>query len=150
MTRQSRHIRPKERGFTLLEAIVAMTIIGTAALPIMLLVSQSLDQLTRVADANARASAIESALAIIDPVNPLTTPSGQIDLGSVSFSWNSEVLVSPNDTVQPGTGLVGFFVGFYEVEIDFLKEDQPWFSFSTRKVGYQRVQTGNPFVGGNQ
>lgn len=138
------------RGFTLIEAIVAMTIIGTAALPIMLLLSQSLDQLARVADANARAAAIESALAIIDPINPSITPSGEIEFGSISFSWTSEVLVPPNDSVQPGTGLVGFYVGFYNVEIVLMKEDAPWFSFSTRKVGYTKIQSGNPFTDGNQ
>ncbi len=141
-TRSHRH---SEQGFTLIEAIVSMVIIGTAALPIMLLISQSLDQLTRVAEANARAAAIESALAIIDPVNPALTPSGEIDMGDVSFTWDSEVLVPPNETVQPGTGLVGFFVSFHSVEVEFIKESLPWFSFSTRKVGYTKIQTGNPF-----
>ncbi|NKB43840.1 MAG: prepilin-type N-terminal cleavage/methylation domain-containing protein [Alphaproteobacteria bacterium] len=134
-----------EHGFTLIEAIVAMAIIGITAFPIMLLISQSLDQLTRAADANARATAISSALSVMDPVNPTENPSGEIDMGSVSFTWDSDVIVPENDGIQIGTGLVGYFVSFYNVQIDFIKDEEPWFSFSTRKVGYRRIVTGNPF-----
>ena len=139
-----------EHGFTLIEAIVAMAIIGIVAFPIMLLISQSLDQLTRAADANARAAAIESALSIIDPVNQTATPTGEIDLGSISFTWDSQMIVPANASVQTGTGLVGYFVSFYDVQINFIKEEQAWFSFSTRKVGYRRIVTGNPFGAPNQ
>ena len=145
MTLKRNKHRSTEYGFTLIESIVAMTIIGIAAFPIILLISQSLDQLTRAADANARAAAIGSALSIIDPVNPTADPVGEIDMGSISFTWKSEVIVPENEGVQIGTGLVGYFVSFYNVQIDFVKEEKPWFSFSTRKVGYQRIVTGNPF-----
>lgn len=133
------------KGFTFIEAIVAMAIVGMAALPIMLLISQSLDQLTRASDANERASAMQSVIAIIDPMNPMNTPSGEISMGSISFTWTAETLVPPNDGVQIGAGLAGYTVGFYNVKIDMNKMEEPWFTFDMRKVGYKKIQTGNPF-----
>lgn len=121
-----------------------MVIIGMAALPIMLLISQSLDQLTRANDANERASAMQSALAILDPINPMETPNGKISLDSHSFTWTSEAIVPPNDGVQIGAGLAGYLVGFYDVQIDMYKVDQPWFTFSLRKVGYEKIEGDGP------
>lgn len=135
------------QGFTFIEAIVAMAIVGMAALPILLLISQSLDQLTRAADANERASAMQSAIAIIDPINPMNTPSGEISMGTISFTWTSEALVAPNDGPQIGAGLAGYIVGFYSVKIDMTKMENPWFSFDMRKVGYKKLQSGSPFGG---
>lgn len=117
-----------------------MVIVGLAALPIMLLISQSLDQLARASDANERASAMQSALAILDPINPMETPNGEVSLNAHSFKWSSEALVAPNDSAQIGVGLAGYLVGFYDVEIEMYKLEEPWFSFSLRKVGYKKVQ----------
>ncbi|MDE0801057.1 MAG: prepilin-type N-terminal cleavage/methylation domain-containing protein [Rhodospirillaceae bacterium] len=133
------------QGFTFIEAIVAMAIVGMAALPILLLISQSLDQLTRSADANERASAMQSAIAIIDPINPMNTPSGETSMGTISFTWTSELLVAPNDGEQVGAGLPGYRVGFYKVTIDVTKMGSPWFNFDMRKVGYEKIQYGLPF-----
>lgn len=133
------------QGFTFIEAIVAMAIVGMAALPILLLISQSLDQLTRSADANERASAMQSAIAIIDPINPMNTPSGETSMGTISFTWTSELLVAPNDGEQFGAGLAGYIVGFYKVKIDVAKMENLWFSFDMRKVGYKKIEYGLPF-----
>ena len=45
----------RDFGFTLIEAIIAITIIGVTFLPIMALISQSLIQLISVEEAQARA-----------------------------------------------------------------------------------------------
>ncbi|MEQ8508748.1 MAG: type II secretion system protein [Rhodospirillaceae bacterium] len=134
------------RGFTLIEAIVAVAIIGMTTLPIMLLISESLTQLSRAADASSQSIAMESILALIDPINPLSDPSGAMDMGSYSFEWNSTVLVTPNDTIQTRTGLAGYKVGFYNVEVNVQKNDDDWFNFNVRKVGYERFSTSLPFA----
>jgi prepilin-type N-terminal cleavage/methylation domain-containing protein len=133
-------------GFTLIEAIVAMAIIGIAALPIMLLISESLNQLTRAANASSHAAAMESVIAMLDPMNPMTTPTGKMDMGSFSFTWESAVIVPPNDTVQVGAGLAGHSIGFYDVQIEIYREERPWFSFSARKTGYERISGIGPIA----
>lgn len=146
MNDQSTKIASVGDGFTLIEAIIAITIIGIAALPIMALLSQSMDQLLRASEAHARAAATESALAFIDPVNPLLTPEGQSELGEVSVSWESEILVEPNETTQIRSGLAGYSVGFYKVVVTLNRNDEYWFSFETRKAGFERIDAGgSPF-----
>lgn len=134
----------------MVEAVVALVVIGMASVPITLLISQSIDQLSRVADANARASAVESALALIDPINPLETPSGEIDMGEISLLWESEVLVAPNTDIKIGAMLASYNIGFYDVQVDLLKEQSPWFSFSVRKVGYLRREIDGNLLGNSQ
>ena len=134
-------------GFTLVESIVSIVIIGMALLPIMALLSQSMTQLNNVAEANARAAAMESALAVIDPVNPLENPYGATFIGTTELLWSSEELVEPNETVQLRAGLAGYSVGFYKVTVFLRRNDAPWFSFETRKVGFRRIQpTDGPFT----
>src|SRR4051812_32804307 len=56
MTRRGSPVSLKS-GFTLLEAIVAMTIIGVALVPILTFISQMANGLSRAADSNARSLA---------------------------------------------------------------------------------------------
>ena len=150
MKKSHRKINNLSRGFTIIEAIVSMVILGMAMIPIMALLSQSINQLNRISESNAQSSAIESALAVIGPVNPMNTPSGEIEMGNYTLIWNSEILVPPNQDVVIGAGLAGYRVGFYNVTIEFYKKNQPWFEFETRKIGHNRIDTGNnPFMNEN-
>ena len=139
--------RSGSKGFTFVEAIVSVVVLGIAMMPIMALLSQSLTQLTAASAANERASAMESALAIIDPINPLQTPNGSTRMGHTELTWTSSILVEPNETVQLRAGLAGYSVGFYDVAITLSKNGEHWFSFNARKAGYRRIQAGNgPFM----
>ncbi len=145
--RGSRGNAGSTKGFTFVEAIVAVVVMGIAILPIMALLSQSLSQLTAAGEANERAAAMESALAIIDPVNPLQFPNGSTSMGNTELNWTSSLLVEPNETVQLRAGLAGYSVGFYDVIVSLSKNGELWFSFNTRKVGYRRIQSNDgPFV----
>ena len=139
--------KSSSKGFTFIEAIVSVVVMGIAMMPIMALLSQSLAQLTAAGAANERASAMESALAIIDPINPLRTPNGSTIMGNTELEWTSSLLVEPNETVQLRAGLAGYSVGFYDVSVSLSRNGEPWFSFNARKVGYQRILAGNgPFM----
>ena len=134
------------KGFTLIEALIAITILGAALLPIMALMSQSINQIHKIAESNAKSSAQDSALAIIEPINPMENPSGEVELVGFNMVWSSEQIVPPNNTVQIGAGLAGYKVAFYIVNIEILKNSEPWFSFQVRKVGHRRIQNSiNPF-----
>lgn len=134
-----------QTGFTFIEALVALVILGMTSIPILILLSQSIDQLNKISEATLRAEATRAAIAIIDPINPMDTPNGQMELTDYTLMWSSQELVPPNSNVVIGVGLAGYRVGFYAMEVSFLRDGDPWFSFEARKAGYQRIQASSPF-----
>lgn len=139
-------IKRQSYGFTLIEAIVAMAILGAAMLPIMALLSQSINQIHKIAESNAQSAAKNSALSVIDPINPMETPNGEIDMGDFNLVWSSELIVPPNKEIKIGTGLAGYKVSFYLVKVELFKKNKPWFYFTARKLGHKRFENNNsPF-----
>ncbi len=140
--------RRREAGFTLLEAIVAITIVGLTLLPLVSYIAQAANQLERAADSNERGLVMQSAIALMTPVNPLLEPEGKLPLDrDISIAWHSETLVEPNAAGLLGAGLGGFRLGFYKVHVVVSRVDAPeWFAFDLRKVGYDRfVNSFDPF-----
>lgn len=140
--------RSASAGFTLLEAIVALTVMALALIPLITFIAQSSDQLMRAADANERSIVSQSVLALMDHINPMAEPEGVLPLDEeISVSWRSEPIVPPNDGAIVGTLLPGFRVGFYGVNVSVTRGDRPWFDFQMRKVGYQNMRgnSSNPF-----
>jgi general secretion pathway protein I len=129
-----------ERGFTLLEAIVALAIIGITLVPVMSFLSTAAQQLSRAADSNLRASAQTAALAYIETVNPLLNPEGETALSDVlSLRWTSTVVAEPNTEARPGARLAGFRMGFFSVQVAMIRNGEEWFTFDVRKIGYQHL-----------
>lgn len=142
---------PSSAGFTLLEAIVALTVMALALIPLITFIAQSSDQLMRAADANERSIVTQSVLALMDPINPMAEPEGVLPLDEdISVAWKSDTIVPPNDSALSGTLLPGFRVGFYGVTVLVTRGERPWFDFRMRKVGYQNLRAGgpDPFAGG--
>ncbi|MCA0199458.1 MAG: prepilin-type N-terminal cleavage/methylation domain-containing protein [Proteobacteria bacterium] len=132
---------PASAGFTLLEAIVALTVMALALIPLITFIAQSSDQLMRAADANERSIVGQSVLALMDPINPMVEPEGILPLDDeISVSWRSDTIVPPNDGAIVGTLLPGFRVGFYGVNVTVKRGERPWFEFQMRKVGYQNMR----------
>lgn len=132
--------RRPSRGFTLLEAIVAVAIVGIALVPIITFVSQMVGALARAGDANAKNLAEQSIIELLESMNPLERPVGEDQLGNLIIRWESADIIPPNKTTRPGVGLAGFSVGFYNVTVSVDRlEKGPWFSFEMRKVGYRRI-----------
>ncbi len=139
-------MRPEESGFTLLEAIVALTLLGLALVPMLSFISESAGQLARVADTNERSLAVQSAVALLDPINPMETPQGEEIIGQdLIIRWSSNLVIPPNDGPQIGMGLPGFRVGFYDVRVSLLRNTNPWFEFDLRKAGYQKIDSSPLF-----
>ena len=125
-------------GFTLLEAIVALTIVGLTLVPVMSFLVNATQQISVAADSNQRAAAQRTALAYIETMNPFTEPVGKADLSEkVSLQWVSTALAEPNSQARLGARLGAYRIGFFLVTVTVLRESVEWFSFEVRKIGYQ-------------
>ena len=140
--------RRSAAGFTLLEAIVALTVMAIALIPLITFIGQSADQLARAGEANERSLVTQSALALIEPVNPMAEPEGTLPLDDeIAVSWRTSDIAPPTEGAILGTQLNGYRIGFYGVTVTVTRFNQPWFDFTMRKVGYQNLRLENPASG---
>ncbi len=134
---QSRAQRRRQRGFTLLEAIVALTIVGIALVPVLSFLAEASRQIQVAAESNTRAGAQQTVQAYLEVLNPMVTPEGEMPLSqTLSISWVSEPLFEPDNDVRLGGRLGTYNIGFYLVDVTVLREGKEWFTLRARKIGY--------------
>jgi len=128
--------RARQQGFSLLEAIVALTIMSTCLLALYAWLSTSTLSLNR---ASAHALALQdarAAKAVVDTINPMTTPEGVRELPPLSIHWNA----SPVSERRYGMTVSGsanqFDFMLYEIAVEVLRDGQPVHHFTTRKTGW--------------
>jgi hypothetical protein len=100
--------------------------------------SLSANELGKAADSNDRSLVMETALALMDPVNVALQPSGTADINDkISLAWDSKEVVPAGEKPISNSGLPAFRVNFYQVHVTLLRKSTgPWFEFDMRKVGY--------------
>ena len=127
-------------GFTLLEAIVALVIMAAVIIPLLSFVSATAQALITAAETNERSFAQQAAVAMLESVNPVVEPSGQLLLDQyVTVSWISETTIPQMSDISLGSPLSGFNFGFYKMTVTLARPDRdPWFSFEMRKAGYRQ------------
>ena len=136
----SHHIA--QRGFTLLEAIVALVLVSGAGMALFSWVNTNIATLYRVQEASARAEATRNALEYLRTVNPMRTPEGETPLGEYSVRWRSSSLSPVMDGVNQFQGISLYQFALYDSHVELVRASgEPWFDFELRQVGYKRVRT---------
>jgi len=116
-------MRPGREGFSLIEALVALTIAAIMLTAIFELQQQMIRGQRRAADVMDQVAAQENALALMKDINPSSTPSGQIVVPQGdTIRWSSKP-VSPT-VVNAGfpTGNGTFEVTLYEIQVDIIRD----------------------------
>lgn len=137
--------RRHEAGFTLLEAIVAIALLGALLVPLYSLMSRNLDGLVRVGLANQQSEVTLNALALLDTVNPMLRPEGSTPLGPYMLRWRSVALTAPIDGVGFPAGQSLYQIAMYRTEAEVMRVDDrgqatSWFTFDLRQVGWNQVR----------
>ncbi|MBM3535200.1 MAG: hypothetical protein FJX60_19445 [Alphaproteobacteria bacterium] len=127
-------------GFTLLEAIVAITLLAATIMPLSVFFSRSLDGLHRAAEINRASATNLSAIAFLSGLNPMERPSGEDPFGPYLIRWRSQELVPATDVMAYPRGLGSYQAALYEVTGEILEGSQVRSQVAIRVVGYKRLR----------
>ena len=139
---------PRSRGFSLLEALVALVILASAGWALFDWVNASIVALGRVEQANARSAASANTLEFMQSINPMLRPEGEMDLGDYRIAWRASAIASPIDGSDYPRGRSAFQLALYDTVVRAYRrsEEEPWFELRLKQVGYKRVREAfNPF-----
>ena len=137
-----RNSRLRTRGFTLIEALVALVLIGAVGMALFTWIDSSMVSLRRVEDANARNDATANIIEYMQAVNPMQTPQGKANFGSYQIQWNSDPVTDQVDGVTSPQGTSLYQLALYQTKISVAKADDPyWFDLKLKLVGYKKVRS---------
>ena len=140
----------KRAGFSLFEAIVAITLLGVALVPILVLLSQSAAMLNHAGEANERSFLRLSVLQLMEAVNPLERPTGEVDLVGFRVSWEATELEPASQPEARTAGLRGYDLGWYALDVSVHNEERDLIDrIRLEKTGYRRLTNQNFAVGLN-
>lgn len=127
------------RGFSLLEAIVALALLTTAGLALFAWINASFDSLNRIEENNRRAAAEMNALEYLKTINPMQAPTGTVQLGDTAMRWQARALTAPRPNVPDGEGPGPFLVALYEVDVNLEGSAIGRHTFRVQQLGYERT-----------
>lgn len=131
-----------QRGFTLIEAIVAMVLIATTGMALFSWINSNIITLTRVQENNSESEATQNALDFMTTINPMELPEGKASLGAYSLSWQSTAITEPRDGAGYPYGVGLYQLALYDTRVSLQKADrQAWFNFTLKQVGYRKVRS---------
>lgn len=132
--------RLRQRGFSLLEAIVALTILAAVGMALFAAMHQSVQMVARAERSRVADSALRNAMAWVETINPAETPRGEERLGDVTMRWEAEPVEPPRDAMT-GYMQAGLYqVGLYDVRVQLSLDGQPLADTHVRRVGYKQVR----------
>lgn len=128
--------RQRQQGFSLLEAIVALTIMATCLLALYAWLSTSTLALNRVRANAAAITDARAAMAAIETVNPLAEPSGRRELKPLEIIWKSRPLTDIRLGMSRGGTATQFDFRLYEMDVQVKRDGVTVRDFSMRKTGW--------------
>jgi Tfp pilus assembly protein PilV len=140
--------RRSESGFSTLEALVAVALIGLSLAPLLAIQTQITRTHARYEAARADAQMQENALEILSDLNPIAEPQGERRLSqSGVVTWRSvQISQRLRSTGYPvGDGLYEVALFRVDVEATDAKRRSP-LRFSIERVGWERAQAGTDFA----
>jgi len=99
--------------------------------------NQSLGNLSKLERRQTQSQLIANSMSYIQTINPMISPVGSTQLGSLQLTWQSQLIEQPLRSVVKVGLATNYLVGLYTMDITLQDSGQPAYSFSVRQVGYR-------------
>lgn len=126
-------------GFSVMEALVSVALIGVAMIPLYLFQQTLADASFGVASELERLEAHDSAVAYLSAFDPIAEPQGEIEIADWTLTWNARRVAGEN----PADGYLGgsnYAVYLYEVDAELSRGSQVR-RFTIRRVAWELVRS---------
>ncbi len=130
----------KQRGFTLLEAMVALVIFSLAAMGIYGWVNANLISLNRLADLAANEQVLNSAVERLRIVNMSEETEGAFNVDEYNVQWRADLVEPWHNGVTAAGAITIYDLALYEVKLVFIKDGRERGHFSYRNTVYKQVR----------
>jgi general secretion pathway protein I len=130
----------RARGFGLLEAIVALTLLATAGTVLFGWLNQNLETLTRLREHDERARLRLNAQALAATIDPLQQPQGSLDAAGMHLTWRSTPRqpIATRGIIEVGNDQQ-WRIGLFELQVTAENQRRPAqaVSFTMLQLGMQ-------------
>lgn len=130
----------RERGFTLLEAIVALAILAAGTMALFAALNGALRSIERAEAAARLDTATANAIAFLEAVNPMQRPRGEAVLGVHRLRWTTTLVAGPTDTQTDFFQLGLYEVALYDVRVELWRGTRLDGRFVLRRAGWRQVR----------
>lgn len=129
----------RSRGFTLLEAIIALVIFSIGSMALYGWLATNLRTLARVEASREHAALVRAGLDVVRHVNPMVDSTGGREAGRLRVEWRARPLEPVRRAVTQVGVVAPFEVGLYELDLRILSDGVPLRELKVRQIGYRYV-----------
>lgn len=128
--------RHGQGGFSLLEAIVALTLMATCLLSLYAWLSASTLALNRVSAKALSLQDSRAAMAVVETINPMATPEGVRQLDPLEIRWKASPLTDMRLGMSPAYSATPFDFRLYLLDVTVMRDKRVVNEFQVRKTGW--------------
>ena len=126
----------QQQGFSLLEAIVALTIMATCLLALYAWLSTSTFAITRVRASAFALQDARTAMAVIETVNPMAEPDGNRKLPPLEIRWKARPVTDLRMGMSRSGTATQFDFRLFDLDVEVVRDNAVVRDFSVRKTGW--------------
>ncbi len=140
MAREAHRAKPRsasQTGFSLLESLVAVTLIAAAFLPLLALQGQLTRTVVAIERAETNVKDMASALSYLRAMNPMKTPQGAEKIGDATLTWTARPVSDERPALDQGGAPGRFMLQLYDIDGALIYEDGRRADFTLRAMGWR-------------